>query len=199
MALALVIVPQASAKGPVVLCGTGGCVPLGSDAAGLRFSSGDGAHVDPVPAGPFFKLRFGAAGGSLGYWVPKAGIMRTGLQSGYGSWTRPSAEESALLADAASTLRPFAAPRHASVTVGSHGVRRGTWTYLRLFTMGTPVTRAVGAKSWIRLLVWTGDSPWSAIMWISKSNSFLDRGGGQIVQLSPKVADRIRHRLPLTG
>ena len=115
-----------------------------------------------------------------------------------GSWTRPSGEESALLADAASTLRPFAAPRRASVTVGSQGVHRGGSTYLRLFTMGTPVNRAVGAKSWVRLYIWTGDSPWSAIMWISRTNSFLDRGGDQIVQLSPEVATRIRQCHSLT-
>jgi hypothetical protein len=197
--LACSFVAQASAKGPILLCGTGGCVPLGSEGIGLGFLREDRSHAAAVGPAPFFRLRFGDRGGSLAYWVPGAGVMRTGLQSGYGVWEQLQPEESALLTRTATTLRPYVAPRRARVTVGNYDVRRGASTYFRLYAMGAPVSSVVGVKGWIRLSIWAGDSPWTATMWISSDKSFLDRGGDQIVRLPPRVASLIRHRLPLPG
>src|SRR5206468_11175332 len=107
---------------------------------GLRLLSNSRPPIAPVGPAPFFRLRFGDAGGRLAaYWVPDAGVVRT--QNAYGSWMQLRPEESALLTEAATTRLPFAAPRRVSVTVGSHHVRPAPSTYLRLFTTGSPVTR----------------------------------------------------------
>jgi hypothetical protein len=36
-------------------------------------------------------------------------------------------------------------------------------------------------------------------MWVSRVGSFLKRADGQIVEIAPRIASRIRHRLPLTA
>jgi hypothetical protein len=137
-------------------------VPVGSEeTSGLWWYSPDESRVAPVASAPFYKLSFADIGESLAYWIPGAGVVRTAPQGGGAVWIRPRPEESVLLIDSAATLRPFAAPTRASVTVGYRDVPRGASAYLRLFTMGKPVSHENGARGWIRIYVWTGDTPWT--------------------------------------
>jgi hypothetical protein len=198
LALACIFVPQASAKGPIAVCGPNACVTLGDETAIQWWASDDAAVAPPAPAA-FFKLRFAAhQSDPLAYWVPSAGLLRTGARAGGPVWFRPSAEEAALLTQAIASVRPFAAPTRANVTVNYQSVPRGDWTYLRLFTVGTPVTTA-DVRHWLPVDMWGPDSPWTKCvdcLLISRSGAYLKRSA-DLLSIPPRTADRVRHRLPL--
>lgn len=194
---ACIFVPQASAKGPIELCGANRCVQVGSEQSGLWWSSEHELRGAPVAPAPFLRLRFADIPGTLAYWIPEDGVVRTAPQGGAGVWVRPTTDQVKLLTQAGATLRAFAAPKRATVTVGYRDVPRGGSTYLRLFTMGVPVAGASGARGWTRVLIWTGDTPWSYGMWVSRAGAFLKRADA-VVRISSALAERIRNRLPLT-
>jgi hypothetical protein len=198
LALALVFVPQASAKGPIAVCGPKACITLGDEAA-ISWWASDDAAVSPSAPAAFLELRFAAhESDALAYWVPSAGLLRTGARAGGPVWFRPSVEEAALLTEAAASLRPFAAPTRVNVTVNYRSVPRGDWTYLRLFTAGTPVATAE-VRHWLPVDMWGPNSPWTKCvdcLLVSRSGAYLKRSG-VVMSIPHRVADRIRHRLPL--
>jgi hypothetical protein len=202
MALACVFVPQASAKGPIVLCGPAACAALGSETeTPVRWwGSADGSHVAPVAPAPFFKLRFAAhQSDALAFLVPSAGVLRTAPQGGGSVWFQPSADEAELLTQAAASLRPFAAPTRVTVTVNFRTVQRGAWGYLRLFTMGTSVASA-DTRGWLPVDTWGAETPWTQCydcLWVSRTGAYLKRSGGDLLRIPARTAERVRHRLPL--
>jgi hypothetical protein len=201
LAIACCFVPQASAKGALALCGTGACVQIGSEGnSPVRWlADAYESHVAATAPAPFFKLRFAGGSDVLAYWVPSAGVLR--LQPRGGNWwVRPSADEAAVLAQASATLRPFPAPRRMTVTVDDFVVPRGGSTYLRLFTTGTPMANPPHVRRWLAIDWWGGKTPWTDGLWgfmsVSRTGPYLKRDG-DIVRIRPRIADRIRHRLPL--
>ena len=203
-ACALVLVPQAAAKGPVSVCGQSGCAPVGTEGASIAWWGGAYAsHVAPAAPAPFFALRFGDVyQDPVAYWVPSAGVLRVVSASGPAVWVRPSAEDVAALEQATASLQPFAPPQTARVAVDGRPVRHGRQTYMRLFTTGAPVLIAVGAKGWLPIDFHGGETPWTdayAWMWISKAHAYLKHPDGDVLRISPSLAGRIRHRLPLDG
>ncbi len=201
--LACVVVPQASAKGPVSLCGSGGCAQVGTVESSVRWWGGAyDSHVKPVGPAPFYALTFGGYSEPVAYWVPSAGVLRVVSTSGPAIWVQPRADEIATLTQAAASLQPFAAPQSAKVAVDGRPVRHGQATYLRLFTMGNPVARAVGAKGWLPVDFRGSESPWSdayAWIWVSRSSHYLKHPDGDIVSIPLQSARCIRARLALTG
>lgn len=203
-ALALALAPQAFAKGPVVLCGAGGCNRLEDEtASAVRYwgDAGDPRVAPPAPA-PFYKLEFADLPGVLAYWIPSAGVLRLSLaQAGPVIWSPALPDETTLLANAAAGLTPFAAPRTVTVAVDNRAARRPA-TYLRLYTLGTPVQSWRGARGWLPIYLFGDETPWTdglTFMWISKHGSFLKRGDGDVMRIPARVAAEIRHRLPLTA
>jgi hypothetical protein len=204
ISLALAIAPQAFAKGPISLCGVGACAPVGTvETTPVRWLATEYAgHVAPVAPASFFKLQLDAAGSSglVGYWIPSGSILRLSqTQGGPAVWLRPRVDELAALTHAAETLRPFAAPKRATVAVNNTIVRHSS-TYFRLFTIGVPVATWRGANGWLPIYMWGSETPWTDglnFMSISKNGSFLKRGDGDVVKIPARVADRIRHRQPL--
>jgi hypothetical protein len=68
--------------------------------------------------------------------------------------------------------------------------------------MGAPVATRVRTKGWLPLDMRGAETPWTddfSWMWISRVGAFLKHADGDVVKISPRVAERIRHRLPLTG
>lgn len=201
-ALALVLVPQAAAKGPIVLCGPGKCMPIEDEAANtVRYggSAGDARTLPPAPSA-FYELRFSDLPGALAYWIPSAGVLRLSVaQAGPVYWSPTLPAETSLLTSVAAHLAPFPAPRTVDVAVDSHAVRRPA-TYLRLFTLGTPVQRWPGAGGWLPVYLFGDETPWTdglVFMWISRHGSYLRRGDGDVVRIPARDASRIRARLPL--
>jgi len=199
VALGCVFAPQASAKGPVAVCGPRACVTLGSEVDVRWWGPADAAQARPPAPAPFFKLRFTAhEGDPLAYWVPSTGLLRSGARAGGPIWFTPSADEAALLTRAAASLQPFAVPTRANVTVGYRSVPHGDWTYLRLFTMGTPVTTA-DVRHWLPVDMWGPDTPWTRCvdcLLVSRTAAYLKRSG-EVVTIPSRIAYRVRHRLPL--
>jgi len=198
LALACVFVPQASAKGPIAVCGPKACALLGDETALSWWPPNEAAVAPPAPAA-FFKLRFAAhESDPLAYWVPSAGLLRTGARAGGPIWFRPSADEAALLTQAVASLRPFAAPTRVNVTVNYRSVPSGDWTYLRLFTVGVSAGTA-DVRHWLPVDMWGPDSPWTKCvdcLLISRGGAYLKRSG-DVVSIPSRIADRVRHRLPL--
>ncbi len=201
-AVALALAPQALAKGPLVLCGVSACASLGTEAdPSVRWwPDAYVTHVPRAVPAPFLKLRFSRYGDALGYWVPSAGLLRLSPSESPARWVQPSPEESALLMQATSGLRPFAAPNRVGVLVDFQPVERGSSTYLRLFTTGVPVATPVGAKGWLEIHMGGAETPWTdgrTSMWISRVGSFLRHGDGDVVKIVAPLADKVRRRLPL--
>lgn len=202
ISVALAITPQALAKGPISLCGVGGCALVGTvETSPVRWLASEYAgHVAPVAPAPFFKLQTGGYSGLIGYWIPSGSVLRLSQQQGGPAlWFQPRFGEVAALTQAAATLQPFPAPKRATVAVNNTIVRHSA-SYLRLFTIGVPVATWTGAKGWLPIYMWGSETPWTDglnFMSISKAGSFLKRGDGDILKIPARVADRIRHRLPL--
>jgi hypothetical protein len=201
ISLAFAIAPQALAKGPIILCGAGLCAPVGTaETTPVRWLGEDDGHVAPVAPAPFFKLQLDGISGLIGYWIPSSSVLRLSKsQGGPAVWLQPRFDEVAALTQAAETLRPFAAPKRATVAVNNVIVRQSS-TYLRLFTLGVPVATWTGANGWLPIYIWGAETPWTDglnFMSISRAGSFLKRGDGDVVEVPARIADRIRHRLPL--
>ena len=174
-ALALLLVPVASAKGPIVLCGASGCASLGTETTtAVRVLPGSyDAHVAPVAPAAFFKIQWNEQTEPLAYWVPSTGVLRVLSQSGPAMWVQPRPDEIAALTQASASLQPFAAPKAAKVDVDGRIVRRGPASYLRLFTAGTRVARPVGSKGWLPVDFRGAETPWTdaySWMWISNGS-----------------------------
>ena len=199
--VALALAPQALAKGPISLCGVDGCAPVGTvETSPVPRLGEDAIQIAPVAPVPFFKLQLDGISGLIGYWIPSGSVLRLSeTQGGPAIWLQPRVDEVAALVKAAETLRPFAAPKRATVAVNNTIVLHSS-TYLRLFTIGVPVATWSGANGWLPIYIWGSDTPWTDglnFMSISRNRSFLKRADGDVVKIPARVADRIRHRLPL--
>jgi hypothetical protein len=197
------VAPQALAKGPINLCGANGCAAVGTETSSVRWLAGEYVHhVSPVAPSPYFKLVLASYSSPVGYWIPSSSVLRLSQsQGGPAMWFKPRFDEAATLTQAAASLRPFATPRRATVAVNNTIVRQSS-TYLRLFTIGAPVATWPGARGWLPIYMWGSDTPWTDglnFMSISRAGSFLKRGDGDVVKIPARVADRIRHRLPLSA
>jgi hypothetical protein len=199
-AFACLLVPQASAKGPVVLCGASGCRDLGSEPFFRWLPSAYTVHVRPAAPGPFYKLRIGDY--SLAYWVPSTGVLRVSDGEGPATWVRPRPIDLALLREVSSGLQPFPTPTRADAMVDFVDVRHGSATYLRLFTMGRLARGSVRVNSWLDIGIFGGDTPWTDgqyWMWVAKNGPYVRHVDGDVMRVSPRIASRIRHRLPLVN
>jgi hypothetical protein len=198
LVVACSLVPQASAKGPISLCGAGSCAEL---AASVRWwPDAFDSHVRPVAPVPFFKLTWGHPG-VLAYWIPSTGVLRLAPQGGGAMWVRPTVEEAEELARASAGLTAFAAPTRVTVTVNDRSVQ-GDASYLRLFTMGRSVTTPAPARRWLPVDFWGAETPWTQCMyclWISRTGAWLRRADGDVVAIPMRIANRVRARQPLTG
>jgi hypothetical protein len=204
LVVALAVAPSAAAKGPVQLCGAGACVTLGAETAAAPVLSvpTDAPRLAPAPVAPYYVIRFADVGGPLSYWIPSAHALRSG-GTGAPVWTTVPAPAADLLARAAATLAPKPAPTTLSfVRVGRRAVAhpRG---YLRLYSLGTPVTDpGAGAGGWERIDVYSyreWQTPWtdgSNVLAISRRGAFLRRDG-EVVRIPLALAERIRARKSL--
>jgi hypothetical protein len=196
---ACLAVPQASAKGPVVLCGMDGCRDLGTEPFFQWLPAAYKAHVRPAAPGAFYKLRIGDH--SLAYWVPSTRVLRVSDGDGPATWVQPRPTDLALLGEVSSGLQPFPAPTRADAMVDLVDVPRGSATYLRLFTMGTLARSPVRAKRWLDIDIFGGNTPWTDgryWMWVAKTGPYMRHVDGDVMRISPRVASRIRQRLPLS-
>jgi hypothetical protein len=198
-AAALAAAPAGRAKGPVQLCGASGCVDLAPETDAGKWINAPGASslAPPAPA-PYFVVRFAEFGGALSYWIPSASVLRT-FESTSVVWSAVSPETRDELVRLTAGLQPYAAPKRAVAFVDYDNVKGGA-TYLRLFTIGTPVTAAPPVSTaWLGIWLHCGKSPWTDGMssfWISQKGNLLKRDG-QVLRIPAAVAKRIRAHLPL--
>ncbi|MCW2975869.1 MAG: hypothetical protein JWM06_1150 [Actinomycetia bacterium] len=198
-AAVMAVAPSALAKGPLQVCGASGCVDLGPETDTSKWlgnAPGASSVAPPAPA-PYFVLRFGDFGGPQAYWIPSVSMLRT-FQSTTVVWAAVAPETEAALVRLTTGLQPYAAPRGAVAFVDYDNVKRGE-TYLRLYTIGTPVASPPATTEWLGIWLHGGTSPWNDGMssfWISKKGSLLKRDG-QVLRISPAIAKRIRAHLPL--
>jgi hypothetical protein len=199
LAALFVVAPSALAKGPLQVCGASGCVDLAPETeTGKWVSAPGGSSLAPPAPAPYFVLRFAEFGSSLGYWIPSASVLRT-FQSTTAVWSAVSPETQATLVQLTAGLQPYAAPKRAVAFVDYDNVKRGE-TYLRLYTIGTPVVASPPASTvWLGIWLHGGTSPWTDGMssfWISQKGNLLKRDG-QVLRIPGAVAKRIRAHLPL--
>lgn len=197
----VLLAPPARAKGPLQLCGWAGCAQLGDDATEVAWLAGSYGSADrlppPAPA-PYFVLRFSEVPSVVAYWLPEADVLRVG--GNHLSWVRTAPDDRAVLASAAAALRPYPAPRQARAAVDGKPVRGGS-TYLRLYTVGTPVSSGRSPSGWLGIWISGRQTPWTDgrnELWISRRGTLLRRDG-QLVRLPRALAERIRARQPLVG
>lgn len=193
--LALVAAPAAQAKGPVQLCGPGGCATFAAEGDGLQWLlSLPGGAPAPAPA-PYYVIRFAnAVGTPLGYWIPSARIVRYVGSGGIGTW---SATDDSSLRTAAGTLPPFRVPKQMTVYVNGDNVK-GDATYLRLYTLGTPAS-APARVSWLPIWIMGSNSPWTdgfIDLRISRKGNYVFRNG-LVYSIPEKIAQRVLRKLPL--
>jgi hypothetical protein len=201
-ALALVAVQGASAKGDIQICGMSGCAVLGAEGqapAWLFETSGVPSAVTPPAPAPYFVISFGDAGGSpLGYWIPSASVLR--LQGQPWRWVPALSSDEAFLHDRTVGLQPYAPPAHPSIYDDYDPVKRCDG-YLRLLSMGTPVSVSPHAGNWLEIwFMGAHRSPWTdgtTSLAISRKGSLLRRDG-QVFRIPLTVAKRVRARLPLS-
>jgi hypothetical protein len=139
----------------------------------------------------------GAFGGTQAYWIPSVSMVRT-FQSTRVVWASVAPEAEAALVQLTAGLQPYAAPKRVVAFVDYDNVKRGE-TYLRLYTIGTPVVSPPASTAWLGIWLHGGTSPWNDGMssfWISEKGSLLKRDG-QVLRISPAIAKRIRAHLPL--
>jgi ABC-type amino acid transport substrate-binding protein len=148
----------------------------------------------------YFALRFHATNGSpVGYWVPAAKALDLN-----GVWTAVSPDQATLLARQTSGLASYV-PRVDWAWVGSRLVKRGATasSYLRLYTIGTPLD-AVPAVGFLTVeLVSFQESPWytsgSSLM-VSRTGAYLLRDGKPLkIPLTYARLIRAGRPLPLQG
>ena len=204
LAAALTVAPAGQAKGPFVVCGSSGCSVLSDETQPMvRILGVDGSTptLAPIAPAPYFIVRFSDFSEPLAFWIPSASVLRLVPQNGSGVWVATLSSEEALLRDRTAGIKPYPAATRASAYVDYEAVKRGN-SYLRLFTIGTPVAAAPSTTKWLEVWVRGGHSPWNdgtALFWISRKGSLLKRDDGAVLKISPDVARRIRARLPLTG
>jgi hypothetical protein len=161
--------------------------------------------VAPALPSSYFVIRFAEYGGTLAYWIPEAGVLRAGETTIV--WARPHRDDLTALQTATAGLEPYGAPRTARAAVDADpGKRvemrsvRGGDTYLRLYSLGEPVARANGARTWLQIWVMGAPTPWTDgknSLWISRRGALLLRDG-TIVRIPSSTAEQIRKRAPLT-
>jgi hypothetical protein len=197
---ALVLAPSALAKGPFEICGVAGCSVLGSETqppVRLFGVVSAVAYVAPPAPAPYYVIRFAEVDAPLAYWVPSVRALRIVSQSGRGTWLATLADEDTILREKTAGLAPYAPPTRVKASVQFEPVKRATG-YLRLYTMGRPVTAP--SVGWLMVWLSGGNSPWTDftnVFWISKTGSFLKRDDGTVVTIPASVAKKIRARLPL--
>jgi hypothetical protein len=198
--VAAVVAPAGHAKGPLQVCGASGCATLGPEAdAPIWVANMPGASslTPPAPA-PYFVVRFAEFGAAQAYWIPSASVLRS-FQSTTAVWAAIAPDAEAALITLTAGLQPYPAPKRTVAFVDYENVKRGE-TYLRLYTIGTPVVASPPASTrWLGIWLHGGTSPWNDGMssfWISEKGSLLKRDG-QVLRIPPAVAKRIRAHLPL--
>lgn len=198
-AVLLVAAPAALAKGPLQVCGASGCAVLGPEGQSpIGLGDRGGTLAPPAPA-PYYVVRFSGMSVAAAYWIPSVSVLRL-FTNGPAVWVAALPAEEAVLRAQTAGLQPYPAPKHVAAFVDDGNVRAGD-TYLRLYTIGTPVVLAPPASTeWLGIWLHGGTSPWTDGMssfWISKKGSLLKRDD-HVLQIPPALAKRIRAHLPLS-
>ncbi len=196
--VALLIPLPSAAKGPLDICGPAACIQLGDEASAMTFlapSASINTTGATVPSA-YFALRFHATNGSpVGYWVPSANALDLN-----GVWTAVSPEQAALLQEQTVGLAAYQ-PRVDWAWVGSRLVKRTSTasSYLRLYTIGTPLDAVPSVGFEVIQLISFTESPWytsgSSLM-ISRKGAVLLRFGKPL-KIPAGIARRIRAGQPL--
>ncbi len=136
----------------------------------------------------------------IAFYVPAAAEVRILDATGAAAfWVHLPRNVNNVLRKAAHRVKPFPAPRTLASAEISHQLAAKPSTYLRLYTVGTPVRHAPGAGSWNRITLTGPPSPWSDgwnSLQISRRADYLRRDG-QPVRIPASVAVRIRRGAPI--
>lgn len=154
--------------------------------------------IAPVAPSPFYVLRVADFGGTRGYWIPSAGLLRLGQLTS--RWVVAHPDETAALRRATAGIPPHQPPRGATATAVDFKPASGGRGYLRLYTIGTPTRTAPSAGGWLRVFVVGEMTPWTDggnSLWVSKRGAFIS-GDGTPARISARLASRIRRGLPLS-
>ena len=215
--LSLALVPPAAvhdaaaSTSGLAICGPNKSVEVRREAAQklpVTYTSRLRAAAPALPQS-FYKVQLNGSrscnvsnpGAPIAFFVPAAGDIRILNAVGQAFWVRLSAPLTKLLRHAARRLKPFHAPtRLASATINDQSAAKPS-TYLRLYTLGTPVPQKRVAGGWLPIMLIGSSTPWTDgnnRLWVSRRGSYVRRDG-ELVRITAAIAERIRRAAPIPG
>jgi hypothetical protein len=202
LAVLSLAVPAAQAKAPpdVKICGASGCVAIApTDAEQLPLWHTMGAATPGAPA-PFYVFRWRwrkTDPEETAFWIPSRQLARF-VNPNLVSWYQVDIQAATRLA---AGLAPIAVPKVTRVTVGARAARSPA-TYMSLFAIGRATNVWPAVSGWLRIrFTASGPSPWTdptANVRISSTGNYLLRDD-TVFTIPPRIADRVRRGLALTG
>jgi hypothetical protein len=203
LALAIMRDAAASTSG-LAICGSSKSVEVRSARAQkvpVKYKSGLRAARPAAPQS-FYKIQLNGSrscdvsmpGAPVAFYIPAAGDVRIQGPTGEAFWVHLPHSLQRLLRRAAQGLQPFHAPmKLASASVNDQIVAKPS-SYLRLYTLGTPVQSAPGGIKWLQISLMGPSSPWTDgwnSLRISRRGDYLKRDG-ELVRIPASIAQLIR-------
>jgi hypothetical protein len=155
----------------------------------------------PASPQPFYKLQIAQGASSCnepqlasGFYIRGANEIRIRGAAGSALWVRLSTHTSKILRDATRRLAPFPKPRKLASAIVDRQLAPRPSSYLRLYTVGTPVRSAPATGSWVSIVLTGSASPWTDgnnSLSVSARGSYLKRDG-QLLRIPAVVARRVR-------
>lgn len=203
LALAVIRDAAASTSG-LAVCGSGKSVEVRSARAQkvpFTYTSSLRAAT-PAPPQSFYKIQLNGSrscdasmpGAPVAFYIPAAGDVRIKGPTGDAFWVHLRRNLQILLRRAAYGLKPFHAPTKLTLaSVNDQTVAKPS-SYLRLYTLGTPVRSAPRGVRWLQISLTGPLSPWTDgwnSLRISRRGDYLKRDG-ELVRIPASIAERIR-------
>jgi hypothetical protein len=194
----------AASTSGLAICGSSKSVEVRSARAQkvpVKYKSGLRAARPAAPQS-FYKIQLNGSrscdvsmpGAPVAFYIPAAGDVRIQGPTGEAFWVHLPHSLQRLLRRAAQGLQPFHAPmKLASASVNDQIVAKPS-SYLRLYTLGTPVQSAPGGIKWLQISLMGPSSPWTDgwnSLRISRRGDYLKRDG-ELVRIPASIAQRIR-------
>lgn len=187
----------------ILVCGPAGCSETYNAAAlVIPFTySRSVARASAVPPQSYYVITQNVPPGEnpaaqTTYYIPQASLIRIpGGNGALATWVRLSRAAASALHETASHVDPYPATTKLTTVIVDHSLADNPNSYLRLWTIGKPVSRAASAGGWLPIRVSSDQaSPWTdglISLAVSRHGAYLKREG-QLYAIPAALASRVR-------